>query len=751
MQILLLVRPLLASKYMNADVMELNAWRDFNTAPPQRSDDDRRPETSVDDLKDRLLGNLRGVLSYLLPAGVFRQGKFTVGDVQGNRGDSLTVELSGPKAGMWHDFATGQGGDIISLWGAVAGRESRSDFLALLSDIRHWLGEPRYEPASPQAEPAAKVGQVDELGPVTAKWDYQDGNGNLLACVYRYDPPGGKQFRPWDVLARKMKAPNPRPLYNQPGIKSAGEVILVEGEKAAEALIGQGICATTAMNGASAPVEKTDWSPLSGKRVLIWPDKDAPGWRYAEAAAQAVLNAGAVLVAILLPPDGKPEKWDAADAVAEDMDVAAFIAKAERQSVSLPQPEARAFSLGHMLNDTSPMPDDIIAPRVLTPSGLLVFGGAPKVGKSDFLLSWLVHMAAGVEFLSFKPPRTLRVFYLQAEIQYHYLRERIRQINLPSGVISDAHDNLVITPQLKLILNAAGVATVTALITKHFPDGLDIIVIDPIRNVFDGGEAGPSENDNNAMLFFLRDRVEELRDAVDPNAGIILVHHTRKLSKKQVDEDPFQALSGAGSLRGYYSSGMILFRPDESLPERRLITELRNGPALAAKIVDKHDGRWVEIDQTSERLVRRDYGEKLDAERLRKRDVILQVLFEEARVGNVYTAVQFAEAFENRAGLGGRTTINERIRVLATKGYIKFFKNPEAHELPPLRGSRFGYLCVENMQLGHAEEVIHGDTGEITEVVHPIFPTHFKCPFSGVSLEVENPNVWVYPVEEEDQ
>jgi hypothetical protein len=38
--------------------------------------------------------------------------------------------------------------------------------------------------------------------------------------------------------------------------------------------------------------------------------------------------------------------------------------------------------------------------------------------------------------------------------------------------------------------------------------GVDILVIDPIRNVFDGGPEGNSENDNNAMLFFLRERVE---------------------------------------------------------------------------------------------------------------------------------------------------------------------------------------------------------------------------------------------------
>jgi hypothetical protein len=89
-----------------------------------------------------------------------------------------------------------------------------------------------------------------------------------------------------------------------------------------------------------------------------------------------------------------------------------------------------AFTLGALLDDTSPMPDDVIAPRVLTPGGMLVLGGAPKVGKSDLLICLLVHMAAGVAFLGFTPPRPLRIFYLQAEIQYHYLRERLQAIQI---------------------------------------------------------------------------------------------------------------------------------------------------------------------------------------------------------------------------------------------------------------------------------------------------------------------------------
>jgi hypothetical protein len=74
--------------------------------------------------------------------------------------------------------------------------------------------------------------------------------------------------------ARGDAAPEIRPLYNQVGLKAADAVVLVEGEKCAAALVDLGICATTAMNGAKAPIDKTDWSPLKGKRVIIWPDHD---------------------------------------------------------------------------------------------------------------------------------------------------------------------------------------------------------------------------------------------------------------------------------------------------------------------------------------------------------------------------------------------------------------------------------------------------------------------------------------------
>jgi hypothetical protein len=406
--------------------------------------------------------------------------------------------------------------------------------------------------------------------------------------------------------------------------------------------------------------------------------------------------------------------------------------------------EMPAFTLGALLDDTSPMPEDIIAPRVLTPGGLLVLGGAPKVGKSDLLISWLVHMAAGQPFLGFTPPRPLRIFYLQAEIQYHYLRERLRQIALPPEVLAAARDTFVATPKLKMLLDAEGSMQVATAVRRAFPDAPpDILCVDPIRNLFDGGPDGGGENDNTAMMFFLKDRVEVLRDHIDPDCGVILVHHTRKLSKHQVKEDPFLALSGASALRGFYTTGLILHRPDEENPQRKLEIELRNGPALEPKIVDKVNGEWVELNPMNERLVRQETGAKHDAERDRKRDVILRLLFDEAAEGRVYTSTQFGAGFENQHGLGSEFTIRQRINVLASKGFVKFRRDLAEHGFPATK-SHFGYLCVEGMRFGR-DPVVDPETGEVLAEGELVLPSHFKCPHSGRAREVENPAVWVFP------
>ena len=111
--------------------------------------------------------------------------------------------------------------------------------------------------------PAKEKEKLQDLGHHTAKWDYYNKDGNMIACVYRYDTPNGKEFRPWDILNRKTKAPEIRPLYRIPEILRSKYYYSCRGrESVFDALHKVGLTATTAMNGAKAPLDKTDWSPL---------------------------------------------------------------------------------------------------------------------------------------------------------------------------------------------------------------------------------------------------------------------------------------------------------------------------------------------------------------------------------------------------------------------------------------------------------------------------------------------------------
>ncbi|MFQ5509614.1 MAG: phage/plasmid primase, P4 family [Leptospirillia bacterium] len=306
---------------------------DFNNAP------DATPALDRDAARRILLENLPQALTWLFPAGVEVGHTFQVGSIRGEQGRSLEVELTGERAGLWIDRATGDGGDIFDLWAAARSFSTRTGFGEVLADIAGWhrAGTLPNRPSLPKAN-RPKGPAMDDLGGHTAKWDYTTADGKLICCVYRYDPPGGKKtFRPWDATRQKFGDPTPWPLYNQPGIAQADTVVLVEGEKCADALIQAGICATTTLHGAggASKTTKTDWQPLAGKEVLVWPDQDEAGRKFAEAVAQAAAVV-ASSVSILIPPADKPEKWDAADAVAEGFNINHFLNHGERVPVQAP-------------------------------------------------------------------------------------------------------------------------------------------------------------------------------------------------------------------------------------------------------------------------------------------------------------------------------------------------------------------------------------------------------------------------------
>jgi len=59
------------------------------------------------------------VAKELLPNGNLQGHEWCVGSIAGEEGQSLKVCVGGSKAGVWKDFATGEGGDLLDLWRQV--------------------------------------------------------------------------------------------------------------------------------------------------------------------------------------------------------------------------------------------------------------------------------------------------------------------------------------------------------------------------------------------------------------------------------------------------------------------------------------------------------------------------------------------------------------------------------------------------------------------------------------------------------
>jgi 5S rRNA maturation endonuclease (ribonuclease M5) len=119
---------------------------------------------------------------------------------------------------------------------------------------------------------------------------YRDSKGAPIYFRVRLKNPttGDKWIRPMHCTqSGKFLLKEPvflqgKPLYHLPElIQNLDKTIwIVEGEKCADALINQGLMATT--SGGVDSIATTDWSPLHNRNIIIWRDNDVAGLRYAQ-------------------------------------------------------------------------------------------------------------------------------------------------------------------------------------------------------------------------------------------------------------------------------------------------------------------------------------------------------------------------------------------------------------------------------------------------------------------------------------
>ncbi|WP_439407929.1 AAA family ATPase [Bradyrhizobium sp. DASA03076] len=326
---------------------------DYNDARPQEEPPRRKSgrvrgcdsfKISVADIKERLHEDVRGFVQWLYSGRAFlHRHEARIGNIYGEPGSSLVIELGGRNVGQWYDHATDQGGDIISLYRGFMGYQGVQDFdrsiREIAADYFHdieldqpaWTAARRITPSEKIAANKKQWGdkpkdEAEILGPPVATYRYLDVNGNVIAAVTRYEP---KTFRPWcfreiDGEQKWMiGSPPVRPIYHLPEVSKSDIVVLVEGEGKADALATFGVVTTSLMGGANA-VTKTDWTPLKGKKVVVWPDNDAAGRKFCTDATATLLSIGCKVLVVQIPA-GKPEKWDCANCISDGEDPLALL------------------------------------------------------------------------------------------------------------------------------------------------------------------------------------------------------------------------------------------------------------------------------------------------------------------------------------------------------------------------------------------------------------------------------------------
>lgn len=144
-----------------------------------------------------------------------------------------------------------------------------------------------------------------ELGEHTTEFKYCGPDGRTWCLIRRFDTESGeKEFRPLSYCMhsgtkdrewRWKSLDPPRPIYNLDRISADHEapVCVVEGEGTADAIeqLSPGLIGVTSLGGSNA-AGKTDWGPLAGRRVVVWPDADPPGQEYAARVAKSLTGIG---------------------------------------------------------------------------------------------------------------------------------------------------------------------------------------------------------------------------------------------------------------------------------------------------------------------------------------------------------------------------------------------------------------------------------------------------------------------------
>jgi len=478
------------------------------------------------DITTRLASRADEVAAYLLPSGRLDGNEWRSGDVSGASGQSLGIHLSGDKAGVWQDFATGEGGDLLTLWQAVRG----CNFKQALNEAAEYLGMDT-TPARPKlkAKPLpVRTSPPDGVDGVS-RFTYTDADKRPVIYVTRKDTTDGKSIRQWGHspdgkgwIASLDNAPKPRPLYRLSAILKGGGIVCIhEGEKAVVAAAKarlQGIH-TTSIGGAGN-AKHSDFTPLKGHDVCIIPDNDEPGEKHAEQVAKLATEAGAKSVKIVhlpgLPPKGDCVEWLASGGTPEAWQK--LLDEAKVYVPEIPKRKVTAISIADLLSMEIPTRETIIDPW-LPDQGLGMIYGYRGTGKTHVSLGLGVAVASGGRFLQWEAPAPKGVLFIDGEMPARTLQERLADI-IAKAEKEPAAPLRIITPDLQdfgmpNLSDFEGQKNI-----EPYLDGISLIILDNISTLCRGGRENDAESWIPVQEWALRMRARGF--------SILFIHHSGK-------------------------------------------------------------------------------------------------------------------------------------------------------------------------------------------------------------------------------
>jgi 5S rRNA maturation endonuclease (ribonuclease M5) len=176
---------------------------------------------------------------------------------------------------------------------------------------------------------AMEYGNLLGLPAPAMNWTFRLATGEPWCVVARFNlDDGGKLPLPW-YWSESERCWVPRRyaeegliIYNLDRItrEEDSTVIVGEGEKVAgklsKVLNQKKYTPTTFMGGVNA-ILKSDWSPLTGRKVVLWPDADEPGRDAMKQLAKHLIEEVGVHRLYMMDVDDYEDGWDAADAIDE--------------------------------------------------------------------------------------------------------------------------------------------------------------------------------------------------------------------------------------------------------------------------------------------------------------------------------------------------------------------------------------------------------------------------------------------------